>query len=159
LPGPTASTFFVTPAVLEPSSAPLAGDTGRLPLRPFDRRLRRFIAEPLPALAPPAELAAPETTQAGEGASPTAGVGVPAEAQTGTSRRRHFRLRRQCDPLGEGHPCTWRTLLIKAAAEIVVRTRRIVVRLSSRWPHRDWYRRVCERRRDPFPIPVPSPSD
>ena len=34
------------------------------------------------------------------------------------------------------HPCTWRTLLIKVAAEVVVRTRRILVRLSSSW--RTW---------------------
>jgi hypothetical protein len=121
-------------------------------------RLRRFIAEPLPAPAPPAETAAPATSQAGEGGPPAAGVGVPLEALTGAARRRHFRLRRQRDPLGEGHPCTWRTLLIKVAAEVVVRTRRIVVRLSSSWPHLEWYRRVCERLRDPFPALVPNRS-
>jgi hypothetical protein len=121
-------------------------------------RLRRFIAEPLPALAPAAEVAAPATSQAGEGTSPAAEAAVPAEALTGGARQRHFRLRRQRDPLGEGHPCTWRTLLIKVAAEVVVRTRRIVVRLASSWPHLDWYRRVCERLRAPLPIPVPQPS-
>jgi hypothetical protein len=83
---------------------------------------------------------------------------VPAEALTGAERQRHFRLRRQRDPLGEGHPCTWRTLLIKVAAEVVVRTRRILVRLSSSWPHLGWYLRVCERLRNPLPIPVPHPS-
>jgi hypothetical protein len=46
----------------------------------------------------------------------------------------------------------------KVAAEIVVRTRRIVVRLSSSWPHLDWYRRVCEPLRDPLPTPVSNPS-
>jgi hypothetical protein len=121
-------------------------------------RLRRFIAEPLPALAPPAETAAPATSQAGAGASPAAEAGVPAEALTGAARLRYFRLRRQRDPLGEGHPCTWRTLLIKVAAEVVVRTRPIVVRLSSSWPHLEWYRRVCERLRDPLSTPVPHPS-
>ena len=121
-------------------------------------RLRRFIAEPLPALAPAAEMAAPATSQTGEGASPAAGVGVPAEALTGAARQRHFRQRRQRDPLGEGHPCTWRTLLIKVAAEVIVRTRRIVVRLSSSWPHLDWYRRVCERLRAPLPSAVPHSS-
>jgi hypothetical protein len=121
-------------------------------------RLRRFIAEPLPALAPAAEMAVPATSQTGEGASPAAGVGVPAEALTGAERQRHFRLRRQRDPLGEGQPCTWRTLLIKVAAEVIVRTRRVVVRLSSSWPHLDWYRRVCERLRAPLPAPVPDPS-
>jgi hypothetical protein len=83
---------------------------------------------------------------------------VPAEALTGAERQRHFRLRRQRDPLGEGHPCTWRTLLIKVAAEVVVRTRRIVVRLSSSWPHLEWYRRVCERLCAPLPMAVPHPS-
>ena len=92
-------------------------------------RLRRFIAEPLPAPAPQAETAAPATSQAGVDTSPAAGEGVPAEALTGAERQRHFRLRRQRDPLGEGQPCTWRTLLIKVAAEVLIRTRRIVIRL------------------------------
>jgi hypothetical protein len=83
---------------------------------------------------------------------------LPVEALTGAARQRHFRLRRQRDPLGEGHPCTWRTLLIKVAAEIVVTTRRIVVRLSLSWPHLDWYRRVCERLRNPLPTLIPHPS-
>jgi hypothetical protein len=121
-------------------------------------RLRRFIAEPLPADAPSADTAGPAASQAGEDASAAAGVSVPAEALRGAERQRHFRLRRQRDPLGEGHPCTWRTLLIKVAAEVIVRTRRVVVRLSSSWPHLDWYRRVCERVRVPLPIPVPHPS-
>jgi hypothetical protein len=120
-------------------------------------RLRRFIAAPLPALALQAETASP-TSQPGEAALAADGARVPAEALAGVERQRHFRLRRQRDPLGEGHPGTWRTLLIKVAAEVVVRTRRIVIRLSASWPHLDWYRRVCERLRDPFPTPVGSPS-
>jgi hypothetical protein len=119
-------------------------------------RLRRFIAEPLPDPTPDVELA-PATSQPGEAAPPTAAPSVPSEALTGAERQRHFRLRRQRDPLGEGQPCTWRTLLIKVAAEVVVRTRRIVVRLSSSWPHLGWYRRVCERLRDPLPM-APHPS-
>jgi hypothetical protein len=120
-------------------------------------RLRRFIAQPLPAPAPHVETAQ-ATSQPGETTFPAATTGVPVEALTGPERQRHFRLRRQRDPLGEGHPCTWRTLLIKVAAEVVVSTRRIVVRLSSNWPHLDWYRRVCERLRDPLPNPFPRPS-
>jgi Transposase DDE domain group 1 len=92
-------------------------------------RLRRLIAEPLP------------TDAAAESV-------VPAAAQTGEERRRQFRQRRQRDPLGEGHPCTWRLLVIKVAAEVVVSARRVVVRLSSSWPHLGWYRRVCERLRE-----------
>jgi hypothetical protein len=120
-------------------------------------RLRRFIAEPLPSLVPPSEAASP-TGQAGETVAPADETCIPAEAVTGAERQRHFRLRRQRDPLGEGHPCTGRTLLIKVATEVVVRTRRIVVRLSSSWPHLDWYRRVCECLRVPLAVPVPHPS-
>jgi hypothetical protein len=120
-------------------------------------RLRRFIAEPLPAQLRRAETGSPISQPAGV-TPPTDESWISAEALTGTERQRLFRLRRQRDPLGEGHPCTWRTLLIKVAAEVVVRTRRIVVRLSSSWPHLDWYRRVCERLRAPLPPPVPHPS-
>src|SRR5262249_13142524 len=124
---------------------------------PLVVRLRRFVAEPLPARAVPAE-AAPPTRRPGE-ASLTGGTPrVPAEALTGEARQRHFRQRRQRDPLGEGQPCTWRTLLIKVAAEVIVRTRRIVVRLASSLAHLDWYRRVCERLRAPLPRPRPHPS-
>jgi hypothetical protein len=119
-------------------------------------RLRRFIAETLPAPAPQAETA-PPTSQPGEAACPADEAGVLTEALTGEERERHFRQRRQRDPLGEGHPCTWRTLLIKVAAEVVIRTRRIVVRLSSTWPHLEWYRRVCERLRvPPGPVRIPT---
>jgi hypothetical protein len=120
-------------------------------------RLRRFIAEPLPTPAPPTE-ADPPAGQAGETVAPADEPCVPVDALTGAERQRHFRLRRQRDPLGEGHPCTWRTLLIKVAAEVIIRTRRIVVRLSSSWPHLDWYRRVCERVCNPLSIPVSHPS-
>jgi hypothetical protein len=44
------------------------------------------------------------------------------------------------------------------AAEVVVSTRRIVVRLSSSWPHLGWYLRVCEHLRNPLPTLVPDPS-
>jgi hypothetical protein len=88
-------------------------------------RLRRAVAEPPPA--------------------PTADEALPPEAQAGAERRRRFRERRRRDPLGEGHPCTWRLLLIKVAAEVVVSVRRVVVRLSRSWPHLGWYQRVCQR--------------
>lgn len=90
-------------------------------------RLRRQVAEPCPVAV------------AGVAAA------VPAEAETGAERQQRFRQRRQRDPLGEGQPCTWRLLLIKVAAEVVVSARRVLVRLSSSWPHLGWYRRVCER--------------
>jgi hypothetical protein len=69
---------------------------------------------------------------------------VPVEAWTGAERKQYQRLRRRHDPLGEGQPWTWRTLLIKVAATVVVSTRRVVVRLSGSWPHRDYFRQVSE---------------
>jgi hypothetical protein len=117
-------------------------------------RLRRFVAEPLPALAPQAETAATTSRQSCELAPGADETGVPVEALSGAERQRHFRQRRQRDPLREGHPCTWRTLLIKVAAEVDVRTRRVLVRLSSSWPHLGWYRRVCERVRGPVPTAI-----
>ncbi len=70
---------------------------------------------------------------------------VPAEALTGKDRRRHHNRRLQCDPLGQGQPCTWRTRLIKVAARISVRARRILVELSGSWPYLEHYRRVSEQ--------------
>jgi len=98
-------------------------------------RVRRLVAEALPS--------EPERGVSAPGAE----TSVPAAAQTGAERQRQFRERRRRDPLGEGHPCTWRLLVIKVAAEVVVSVRRVVVRLSSSWPHLGWYRRVCERLR------------
>jgi hypothetical protein len=74
---------------------------------------------------------------------PPAPPDTPVEVATGEARRQYFRRRRQCDPLGEGQPCTWRTMLIKVAAEVRVSSRRILVRLSRSWPYLDWYDRVC----------------
>jgi hypothetical protein len=51
-------------------------------------------------------------------------VKCEANAQ-GTNRRR------EADPLGEGHACTWRMRLIKVAARIEVTARRVRVLLSG----------------------------
>jgi Transposase DDE domain group 1 len=67
---------------------------------------------------------------------------VPAATATAAKRRGH-NARRRRDPLGEGQPATWRLLLIKVSAEVVVSCRRVVVRLSSSWPYLDYYRQVC----------------
>jgi hypothetical protein len=73
-------------------------------------------------------------------------LGMPrslhAEVLAGRERRTYFNRRRDRDPLGEGHPCTWRTRLIKVAAEVVVSSRRVLVRLSSNWPHLEHFRAV-----------------
>jgi hypothetical protein len=69
---------------------------------------------------------------------------LPTEALAGKQRHDYFNHRRERDPLGEGQPCTWRTRLIKVAAEIVVRARRVIVRLASSWPYLDHYRQVAQ---------------
>jgi hypothetical protein len=80
----------------------------------------------------------------------------PAATATEAARRRHFRRRRQEDPLGEGQPWTWRSLFIKVAAEVVVSSRRVVVRLSSCWPHLEQFRQICERLHIPAGEPAPA---
>ena len=62
---------------------------------------------------------------------------------TPAARRQRHNARRRRDPLGEGQPATWRLLLIKVAAEVIVRCRRVVVRLSGSWPYLDYYQQVC----------------
>lgn len=52
--------------------------------------------------------------------------------------------RRKRDPLGEGHPCTWRTLIIKVATKVVVSSRRVVLQLSSSWPNLEYFQKVAE---------------
>jgi hypothetical protein len=69
---------------------------------------------------------------------------VPPQARNDAERRRHYQRCRQRDPLAQAQPCTWRTLLIKVAAEIIVSTRRIVVRLSTHWPNLAYFQRVCQ---------------
>jgi hypothetical protein len=69
---------------------------------------------------------------------------LPVEALGGWLRRRHFQRRRKADPLGEGHPATWRLLLIKVAARLVVRARRVRVLLSGSWPFLNFYRQVSD---------------
>lgn len=90
--------------------------------------LRQTIA------APPAEVESSNTNLDEEP--------VVAEARRGRARRGQFNRRRQADPLGEGHACTWRTRLIKVAARIVVQARRVRVYLSGSWPYLSHFRDV-----------------
>jgi hypothetical protein len=81
------------------------------------------------------------------GSPPTsAELGLPAELPTEAidepNRKRFFNRRCARDPLGEGFACTWRTRLIKVAAEVITRARRVLVRLSGTWPHRDHFLQV-----------------
>jgi len=90
-------------------------------------RLRQTVVQPSPTteeLGLPAEL-------------PTAAIDEP-------DRKRFFNRRRQRDPLGEGFACTWRTRLIKVAAEVITRARRVIVRLSASWPHLDHFLAVSK---------------
>lgn len=89
-------------------------------------RLRRIVAK-----KPGASMAYPDQT-------------LPPEALAGQQRRTWFNRRRQNDPLGEGFACTWRQRLIKAAAEITVSARRILVRLSASWPFAAEFRRISQ---------------
>lgn len=69
---------------------------------------------------------------------------IPPEALTGQQRSTWFNRRRKNDPLGEGFACTWRQRLIKAAAEITISARRVLVRLSASWPHANEYLRISQ---------------
>lgn len=80
-------------------------------------RLRRTIARPLPPVA----AITPDP--------------LPAAALPPRIKRRRFHRRRRQDPLGEGHACTWPSQRIKVAVEIVVSTRRVLVRMPTHWPH------------------------
>jgi hypothetical protein len=80
---------------------------------------------------------------------------LPAEALDEPGRKRFFNKRRGRDPLGEGFACTWRTRLIKVAAEVITRARRVVVRLSGSWPHLDQFLRLSRAVSGP---PVRAPS-
>ena len=79
-----------------------------------------------------------------------------AEALDGASRQKFFNRRRERDPLGGGFACTWRTRLIKVAAEVITRSRRVIVRLSGSWPHLDHFLQVS-RAVSRLPIPPSSP--
>jgi hypothetical protein len=68
--------------------------------------------------------------------------GVPTEALQGADRKQYQLRRRREDPLGEGQPWTWRTLLIKVAARVIESGRQVLVLLSDSWPHLGYYRRV-----------------
>jgi hypothetical protein len=81
--------------------------------------------------------------------SPTsAELGLPAELPTEAidepARKKFFNKRRDRDPLGGGFACTWRTRVIKVAAEVITRARRVIVRLSGSWPHLDHFLQVSQ---------------
>jgi Transposase DDE domain group 1 len=81
---------------------------------------------------------APTSAEVGEPAE------LPTEALDQPARRKFFNKRRHRDPLGGGFACTWRTRLIKVAAEVITRSRRVIVRLSGSWPHLDQFLKVSQ---------------
>jgi hypothetical protein len=83
---------------------------------------------------------------------------VPPQAFKDAERHRHYQQRRRRDRLAEAQPCTWRSLLIKVAAEIFVSTRRIVIRLSAHWPNLEHFQRVCQRLASITSVPPPTTS-
>lgn len=69
---------------------------------------------------------------------------LPSDALPGPARKRLENRRRRSDPLGVGHPATWRTRLIKVAAEVVERARCIRIKLPSNWPWLGHYQAVSK---------------
>ena len=101
-------------------------------------RLRRLVVQPPPTSA---ELGLP--------------ADLPTAAIDGKARKRFFNRRRQRDPLGEGFASTWRTRLIKVAAEVITRARRVIIRLSASWPHLDHFIAVSRAITRVAPEPEP----
>jgi hypothetical protein len=116
-------------------------------------RFRHVTA--LPALPEPSSAAPHAATASPAPLVPEPEAPVP-EALSGVARRRHLQQCRDRDRLVQAQPCTWRSLLIKVAAEVVVSTRRVVVRLSAHWPHLHYFQRVCARLQATAPAPLPS---
>jgi Transposase DDE domain group 1 len=102
-------------------------------------RLRHAVVESTPT---PAEPGQPD--------------GLPTEALGEPARRKSFNKRRDRDPLGGGFACTWRTRLLKVAAEVITRSRRVIVRLSGSWPHLEQFLKVS-RAVSPPCVASPSP--
>lgn len=93
--------------------------------------------------SPTATVAAAESTlpkqPSPKSPSKNAATTLPPEALPEPDRKRFFNQRRRRDPLGEGFASTWRTRLIKVAAEVITSARRVVVRLSASWPYLDHF--------------------
>jgi hypothetical protein len=122
-------------------------------------RLRRVVADP-PSLDIITSQRQPDSAPIAESPESSAPAAtppqpLPLEAQPAAKKKRYYQRRRHEDPLGEGQPCTWRSLIIKVAAEIIVSTRRIVIRLSSTWPNLGYFQHVCDRLSEHFrPVPA-----
>ena len=58
-------------------------------------------------------------------------------------RRKRHNDRRRTDRLAQAQPNTWRMLVIKVAARVVVSCRRVRIELSSTWPNLNYLRRAA----------------
>jgi len=105
-------------------------------------RMRHEVVDPLPEPTREEPLSKPDEE---EFLPESDQEGLPAEALAGRRRRQWHNRRRERDPLGEGQPCTWRTRLIKVAATVVERSRRVIVQLSISWPYLNHYQKVCQQ--------------
>lgn len=115
-------------------------------------RLRRLVADPPTLTAHDDPHAAANDPQR----VPVRDPSLPAVALQREERRRYHNYRRRKDPLGEGHLATWRTLLIKLAAQVVQSVRRLLIIIPAAWPHRAWFTHVCERIRAATGPPSPA---
>jgi hypothetical protein len=68
--------------------------------------------------------------------------GLPVEARSQHAKRQQHNKRRREDPLGEGHICTWRMMLIKVAARVIVTTRRVRILIPQHWPYAKYFEQV-----------------
>jgi len=65
---------------------------------------------------------------------------TPFDSEVMRRKRHNDRRRRDC--LSQAQPNTWRMLVIKVAARVVVSVRRVCIELSSTWPHLRHLRRA-----------------
>lgn len=69
---------------------------------------------------------------------------LPESALDEPDYRQFYNRCRVWNPLSSASTSTWRTRLIKVAAEIITRSRHVIIRLSATWPHLDAFRKVCQ---------------
>ena len=67
---------------------------------------------------------------------------LPVEARSQYAKRQQHNKRRREDPLGEGHANTWRMMLIKVAARVIVTTRRVRILIPKHWPYAKYFEQV-----------------
>ncbi len=67
---------------------------------------------------------------------------LPVEARSQHAKRQQHNKRRREDPLGEGHVNTWRMMLIKVAARVIVTTRRVRILIPKHWPYAKYFEQV-----------------